>query len=133
MEVAAQNSTHDAVSDIGALTLESPRGGLADWQVRRVTQYMHEHLGEEIGLGELAALVGLSRFHFCTAFRQATGHTPYNWLMTLRIEEARRQLNNRALEITDIAMAVGYQTPSSFAAAFRKIVGMTPSGYRRQI
>ncbi|MDH2211649.1 AraC family transcriptional regulator [Agrobacterium sp. GD03643] len=122
-----------AHSSVNALEREAPRGGLADWQVRRVTRYMQEHLGEEIGLDELAALVSLSRFHFCTAFRKATGHTPHNWLVALRIEEARRHLNERMLAVTDIALMVGYQTPSSFAAAFRKLVGMTPSEYRRQI
>jgi AraC family transcriptional regulator len=122
-----------AHSSFGALAMEAPRGGLADWQLRRVTQYMREHLAEEIGLDELAALVNLSRFHFCTAFRKATGQTPHNWLMILRIEEARRLLETPALAVTDVALAVGYQTPSSFAAAFRKFVGTTPSAYRRAL
>ena len=122
-----------AHSSFAALALEAPRGGLADWQLRRVTQYMREHLAEEIGLDELAALVNLSRFHFCTAFRKATGQTPHNWLMILRIEEARRLLETPALAVTDVALAVGYQTPSSFAAAFRKLVGTTPSAYRRAL
>ena len=122
-----------AHSSFAALALEAPRGGLADWQLRRVTQYMREHLAEEIGLDELAALVNLSRFHFCTAFRKATGQTPHNWLMILRIEEARRLLETPALAVTDVALAVGYQTSSSFAAAFRKLVGTTPSAYRRAL
>ena len=122
-----------AHSSFAALALEARRGGLADWQLRRVTQYMREHLAEEIGLDELAALVNLSRFHFCTAFRKATGQTPHNWLMILRIEEARRLLETPALAVTDVALAVGYQTPSSFAAAFRKLVGTTPSAYRRAL
>ena len=122
-----------AHSSFAALALEAPRGGLADWQLRRVTQYMREHLAKEIGLDELAALVNLSRFHFCTAFRKATGQTPHNWLMILRIEEARRLLETPALAVTDVALAVGYQTPSSFAAAFRKLVGTTPSAYRRAL
>src|SRR6516225_1301642 len=122
-----------AHSSLAALALEARRGGLADWQLRRVAQYMREHLAEEIGLDELAALVNLSRFHFCTAFRRATGQTPHNWLMILRIEEARRLLETPALAVTDVALAVGYQTPSSFAAAFRKLVGTTPSAYRRAL
>ncbi len=121
-----------AHSNFGALEPAAARGGLADWQVRRVTHYMNENLGEEIGLDELAALVNLSRFHFCTAFRKATGHTPHNWLVVLRIEEARRRLSDHTLAVTDIALSVGYQTPSSFAAAFRKVVGVTPSEYRRR-
>jgi AraC family transcriptional regulator len=94
---------------------------------------MREHLDEPIGLDELAALAGLSRFHFCTAFRQATGSTPYAWLVNLRIERARQLLAHPELPVTEIALAVGYETPSSFAAAFRKITGVTPSAFRRQL
>jgi AraC family transcriptional regulator len=118
-------------SSHASLELDTPRGGLADWQIRKVTRYMHEHLDEEIGLEELAALVSLSRFHFCTAFRKATGQTPYNWLVMQRIAEARRLLSIPDLPVTEIALAVGYQTPSAFTAAFRKLVGASPTEYRR--
>jgi AraC family transcriptional regulator len=120
-------------SSIGALTAASPRRGLADWQVKRVTQYMQEHLDEEIGLDELAVLVSLSRFHFVTAFRLATGQTPHAWLTALRISRARQLLAHPELPVTDIALAVGYQTPSAFAASFRKSAGITPTEYRRRL
>lgn len=120
-------------SSFGALTVEAPRRGLADWQVKKVTGYIREHLEEEIGLDELAAQVNLSRFHFCTAFRQATGRTPHEWLVGQRIARARQLLSDPALPVTDIALTVGYQTPSSFAAAFRKQVGLTPSEFRRRL
>jgi AraC family transcriptional regulator len=119
-------------SSLGALEADAPRG-LADWQVKRVTTYMREHLSEEVGLEELANLAGLSRFHFCSAFRQATGQSPHAWLVAQRIAESRRLLAMPELPITEVALAVGYQTPSAFTAAFRKITGMTPSDYRRQL
>ncbi|MCD9087012.1 AraC family transcriptional regulator [Stenotrophomonas sp. SY1] len=105
--------------------------GLATWQVKKVTTYMRERLGAPIGLDDLAGIAGLSRFHFCTAFRVATGTTPHEWLVRLRIEKARQLLADQKLPITDIALAVGYETPSSFAAAFRKIAGTTPTAFRR--
>lgn len=120
-------------SSYGALAAEAPRRGLADWQVRRVTDYMRAHLDAEVGLAELAGLVNLSRFHFCTAFRLATGRTPHEWLMALRIQEAQRLLTHPEMKITEIALAVGYQTPSSFAAAFRKVARMTPTEFRRRL
>ena len=113
--------------------LDEPRRGLADWQVRKVTSYMREHLEEEIGLDELAALLSLSRFHFGTAFRLATGRTPHEWLVGERIGRARALLADPRLPVTEIALSIGYQTPSSFAAAFRKVVGATPSEFRRQL
>lgn len=117
-------------SSFGALEPPAPRRGLADWQLRKVTNHMTEHLDEPIGLDELAALARLSRFHFCTAFRQATGKTPHQYLVEMRIERARQLLARRDLPITDIALAVGYETPSSFAASFRKLTGMTPGAFR---
>lgn len=109
------------------------RGGLSPSQVRRVTDYMQDHLTEDIRVQELADLVRLSRFHFCRAFRQTTGHTPHRALVNLRIGRARQLLADPALSITDVALAVGYQTPSSFALAFRSAVGETPTLYRKRL
>jgi AraC family transcriptional regulator len=92
---------------------------------------MQDQLDRDIGLNELAGLVNLSRFHFCTAFRLATGQTPHEWLTARRIERARELLDNPTLRVTDIALAVGYSTPSAFAASFRKVTGMTPTDFRR--
>lgn len=120
-------------SSFGALPDPAPKRGLAEWQVRRVTTYMLSMMEREIGLDELAALVSLSRFHFCTAFRLATGRTPHQWLTHLRIARAKEMLIDPLLPVTEIGLCVGYQTPSSFAASFRKLVGATPSEFRRQL
>jgi AraC family transcriptional regulator len=107
--------------------------GLADWQVKRVTSYMQECMDRDIGLDEMAALVGLSRFHFCTAFRLATGMSPHHHLTALRMARARTLLAQPDLPIIQIALAVGYQTPSAFAASFRKATKVTPSIFRRAL
>jgi AraC family transcriptional regulator len=109
------------------------RRGLANWQVRRVTAYMGERLDQEICLEELARLVNLSRFHFCTAFRLATGQTPLEWLIARRIERACTLLAQTSMSITKVGLAVGYATPSAFAASFHKRMGMTPSEFRRTL
>jgi AraC family transcriptional regulator len=110
-----------------------PHRGLARWQVKLVTTYMRDHLDQEIGLDDLAKLVHLSRFHFCTAFRLATGRTPHEWLVAQRIERARDLLAQTVLPVAEVGLAVGYVTPSSFAASFRKLVGATPSEFRRRL
>jgi len=116
-----------------AMPVVSGPRGLAAWQVKRVTEYMRDNLAENIKLQELADIVNLSRFHFCTAFRIATGHTPYGWLTRQRVAYAKRLLRDPALPITDIALIVGYETPSSFSANFRKVAGLTPSEFRRRL
>lgn len=122
-----------AHSSLGGLPAPPARRGLLPWQVRRITAYMSERLDQSLGLDELAGLLSLSRAHFCTAFREATGRTPHGWLATLRLERAQRLLRDPKVPVTDIALAVGYQTPSAFAAAFRRQTGTTPSGYRRSL
>jgi AraC family transcriptional regulator len=119
-------------SSFAALTAPIRRG-LADWQVRKVTDYMRGHLDEPIGLDMLADIAGLSRFHFCTAFRQATGSTPHAWLVNLRMERARQLLARSELPVTEVALAVGYETPSAFTASFRKATGLTPSVFRQRL
>jgi AraC family transcriptional regulator len=108
-----------------------PRRGLADWQVKRVTTYMRDFMDKEIGLEEMAALVGLSRFHFATAFRQATGTSPHHYLTAMRMARARKLLAEPDLSIIQVALAVGYQTPSAFTASFRKVTSQTPSEFRK--
>ena len=125
LEFGAQS----AVLDISPV----PRGGLTSWQVTRALAYMRAHLDQSISLQDLAGLVRLSRFHFCSAFRLATGSTPHETLTRLRIEEARRLLVSSDHSISEIALAVGFHTPSSFAARFRKSVGTTPREYRRTL
>ncbi|SPP97014.1 conserved protein of unknown function [Bradyrhizobium vignae] len=120
-------------SSFGGLPAQDRRGGLADWQVKRVTAFIEENLNRHVGLDELAALVGLSRFHFCTAFRQSTGQTPHAWLTGQRMKCARELLAHSRLSVTEVALAVGYETPSAFAATFRRRVGVTPSAFRRAL
>ena len=122
------HSTFGALPDPAA-----KRGGLADWQVKRVVTYMRSRMEEEIGLDELAAVVHLSRFHFCTAFKKATGRNPHETLTMMRIARAKELLADPDMPVTEIGLCVGYQTPSSFAASFRKTVGMSPSDFRRTL
>ncbi len=120
-------------SSLASATDSGPRRGLADWQIKRVTEYMLERLEEDIGLNELAALLNLSRFHFCTAFRLAIGTTPYKWLLARRIDRAKELLADLSLSVTEVALTVGYDTPSAFSASFRKVAGVTPTEFRRSL
>jgi AraC family transcriptional regulator len=81
-----------AYASFGALTANVPCRGLTEWRVKRVTDYVNASLDRQIGLDELAAQVGLSRFHFCASFKLATGMTPHEWLTSLRMHRARELL-----------------------------------------
>ena len=81
----------------------------------------------------IAAIAGaalMSTAHFSRQFRAAYGETPYNYLMTRRIERAKWLLRRGDLSVTEVCMAVGCTSLGSFSARFTQVVGETPTAYR---
>jgi AraC family transcriptional regulator len=107
------------------------RGGLPAWQQKRVTEFIEEHLAEEITLAALAELAELSLFHFARAFTHSFGMPPHRYHMTRRMDRARTLLHNPALSATEIGIQIGFREISSFTRAFRRFTGLTPTEYRR--
>jgi AraC family transcriptional regulator len=107
-------------------------GGLSGWQLRRVTDFMTEHVAEDLALDELAAQVNFSAKHFARAFRQSTGVPPHRWMIERRVDRARALLVEGDLSLAEIALACGFADQSHFTAAFRRGTGLTPGAYRRE-
>lgn len=82
-------------------------------------------------MGELARLVGLSPTALKSCFKGVYGMPPYTYLRTYRMERASEMLRQGELPVSDIAATVGYGSPSKFTAAFKALMGVTPSAYRR--
>lgn len=112
-------------------TRSPARGGLAPWQRRATTLYIEEHLGERVSLSRLSEIARLSPSHFCRAFKQSFGVPPHKYHTRRRIERAKELLAESGRSITDIGMEIGFGDTSSFSATFRKVTGLTASGYRR--
>ncbi|MBV9777679.1 MAG: helix-turn-helix transcriptional regulator [Acetobacteraceae bacterium] len=108
------------------------RGGLAPWQVKRVCDYLHARLGDDVALDELAGLVGLSPAHFCRAFKQSTGLPPHRWQLARRVERAQSLLTGSDLSVIEVAARVGYGDPSQLARVLRRHLGTSPGRYRRE-
>jgi AraC family transcriptional regulator len=108
-------------------------GGLAAWQRRKALMYIDAHLAEPISLRALAQLVGLSACYFCRAFGQSLGMPPQRYQLNRRIERAKALLTKHAASVTDVGLAVGYNDASAFCTAFRRITGVTPTAYRRNL
>jgi AraC family transcriptional regulator len=98
--------------------------------LRRVIERMNE-LGDSVTLEELAKESGYSRTHFLRMFQAATGRTPHNYLIHLRLERAQELIRKQTVSLVDVATACGYFSHSHMTRAFRKILGVTPSAYQR--
>jgi AraC family transcriptional regulator len=115
--------------------IKEPRSGspsLPGYKLRHITDCMREHIAEDFSLEQLAALAGLSKFYFTRLFKSAMGMSPSRYLLTLRMDEARRLLRETKRSVVDVALDVGYANPSHFARFFRRETGLSPSDYRQQ-
>jgi YesN/AraC family two-component response regulator len=105
--------------------------GEAQRVVRQAMAYIHEQYTEPISRSELAARVGISERHLTHCFRQETGLTPITYLNRYRIRQARTLLEQGDMNVTEVALAVGFSDSSYFARVFRDEVGVSPHAYQR--
>lgn len=103
---------------------------LQKWRLKRVLEYIDEHLSSKISLGDLATVAGLSRMHFASQFRAATGLRPHEYLLRQRIHRAQDLLLGSAMTIVEVALTVGFQTQAHFTTVFKRFVGDTPCQWR---
>ena len=98
----------------------------------RVRAHMAEHLAELITLVELAAVAGLSTWHFLRVFKAEHGTTPMRHLTGMRVRAAQELLTSTSRSVTEVAYACGFASPSHLATAFHRHLGATPTAYRQQ-
>lgn len=93
---------------------------------------MDREYAEPLDVESLARSVHMSAGHFSRQFRRAYGESPYQYLMTRRIERAMTLLRRGDLSITEICFAVGCQSLGTFSTRFTEFVGVSPRIYREQ-
>jgi AraC family transcriptional regulator len=117
----------------GRHSLREGNGGLSPHKLRRTIAYIKAHLAQELSLVTLAAVAETSPAHFARLFKSATGLAPHQYVITRRIEEAKRLLAETEEALIDIGLRVGCADQSHFTALFHKDVGLTPKAYRDSI
>lgn len=115
------------------LTVRPAMGGLSPKILLRSIERLRSNSDADVSLAALALDAGLSRFHFCRAFKESTGLSPHAWLRQRRLEQAMNLLRDSDESVVSIAAALGYSSQTAFAAAFRKLTGETPSDWRRRM
>jgi AraC-like DNA-binding protein len=101
-------------------------------QLRRVTDYVIDHLSQAVRLKELAAMSGLSQSQFGRAFKASTGLSPHQWQLNARIARAQELLLSGALALSEIALLTGFAEQSHFTRVFKNVTGASPAAWRRE-
>lgn len=114
-------------------SFEPTMGGLAPHTLRRAIERLRSDSDADVSLAALASDAGLSRFHFCRAFKESTGLSPHAWLRQHRLEQAMNMLRDNDTSIVSVAAQLGYASQTAFTAAFKKLTGETPSDWRRRV
>ena len=99
-------------------------------RVCRGREYLHAHVADKVTLVSCARAACLSPYHFQRTFQATFGRSPHAYLTELRLERAAHLLRTSNTSVTDISSAVGFESPTSFAALFRRRFGASPSAVK---
>jgi AraC family transcriptional regulator len=99
--------------------------------IEEVMRYIREHLSEPLRRETLADVAGFSVPHFHRVFTAHVGESAISYIRRIRLERAGRKLRMGAVDITEVALAAGYDSHASFSKAFKQQFGLSPSEFRQ--
>ncbi|HXQ36684.1 MAG TPA: AraC family transcriptional regulator [Anaerolineales bacterium] len=94
-------------------------------------RYIREHIAEPLDRERLADIAGFSVPHFHRIFTAHVGESAISYVRRLRLERAGRKLRMGAVDITEVALAAGYDSHAAFSKAFKQLFGLSPSEFRQ--
>ena len=130
LESFALQLLHD--HSTATLRTERRRETLTRFHLSRVVEFVHTHFGEDLELADLARVAGSSVYHFSRAFKNATGETPYQFVIRRRVKCAQMLLTTTDLTVAQVAATCGFHSSALLTHAFRRLLRITPRQYRRE-
>ena len=97
----------------------------------QINEYIDENLSRSIALNDLAAFVGMSKFHFCRVFKEWFHSSPMQYVISRKMEYAKNALRFSEDSVATVARRVGMEDQGYFCKLFHKTVGVTPTEYRQ--
>ncbi|HCJ58902.1 MAG TPA: hypothetical protein DHV55_17270 [Clostridiaceae bacterium] len=98
--------------------------------IKKAIDYMNENYAAGVSCTELAQLIRMDKYSFIRIFKSQTNKTPYEYLIELKIEKAKKMLRSSKSTITEISMACGFSSHSHFTSTFKRKTGLSPTEYR---
>lgn len=107
--------------------------GMIVEEIDKAMLYFNERYNENISIEEYAASRHMSTSWFIRNFKQYTDVTPMQYILSIRISNAENLLKNTEYNLTEISNIIGYENPLYFSRIFKKLKGLSPSEYRKNI
>ena len=123
---------HGACADAEGARPSESRGGLLAWQLNRVVDHIETHLAEKMTVTDLAALIGVSIGQLIRAFKISVGVPPFHYVARRRAELACTMMSTTREPLSQIAIACGLCDQAHLCKVFRRMIGMSPSAWRRE-
>ena len=101
-------------------------------EIENNINYIQEHFTENITIEQLARLCNLSKHYYIKVFRSYTGHTPYDYILGLRLQLSQRMLLENKISISQVASQCGFSDSKNFIYNFKKRFDVTPLQFRKQ-
>jgi AraC family transcriptional regulator len=99
--------------------------------IEDVMRYIHKNISEPLNRETLAAVAGFSVPHFHRVFTARVGESAISYVRRIRLERAARKLRMGAVDITEVALAAGYDSHAAFSKAFKQQFDLSPSEFRQ--
>lgn len=101
--------------------------------IAKAKAFIQEHQTENVRLQEVAKAINMNKFYFCKRFKRVTGISFTDYLTRIRMEKCKNLLLNPNLRVSEIAFESGFQSITNFNRVFKKILGQSPTDYRRHL
>jgi transcriptional regulator GlxA family with amidase domain len=103
-----------------------------DETISKCQHWLQQNISQNISLEQMADYCAMSKRNFIRRFKKALNETPANYLQQIRIEAAKRLLENTHLRFEDIVNKVGYEDSGAFRRVFTKHTNLSPISYREK-
>ncbi len=131
LEMALMNFAHQKIDNIEP-TKEISTVPTAPSKIKKVVQYIHENMDKKLTLPELAALTEWNMYYFARMFKKYLNDSPYQYILKVRVEKAKTLVRTTNINLSQVATELGFENHSHFSQSFRKMVGISPSSYRKK-
>jgi len=102
-------------------------------QIKSVINYIQHNYSDELTLENLSNIFSVSKYELCRKIKSFTGTNFSLYLNQIRINRSRKLIENSSMTLTEIAEYVGYSTAAHFSTTFKKITGISPNDYKKNI